>query len=82
MGELAQEWLAGTIMWFNYSKGFGIIRPDSNQIDDMRFETDILDLLGGDWFEGMRVEFLFEQKNIGVCITNIRIPFSDKSQPV
>lgn len=71
--ENTGNWQRGVILWFNLGKGMGIIRPENNKEDDVRFDSasigrDVEQLEGG-----LHVEYLAEQELIGRYATRIRI---------
>jgi CspA family cold shock protein len=59
----------GTVKFFNSTKGFGFITPESG--DDLFFH--ISEIQGNEPRDGDKVEFEVGQGNKGPCATNVKV---------
>jgi len=68
-----QLWLQGHILWYNLGKGFGLIRPEDSNADDVRFEPSVFINQNIELLEpNTPVEYQVEQNLIGMCATTFR----------
>ncbi len=62
---------AGTVKWFNASKGFGFIVPDDGSEDLFVHHSEIKTTGYATLDEGQKVEYELGQGKKGPCATNV-----------
>jgi cold shock CspA family protein len=69
-----QTWKSGSVLWFNLGKGYGLIRPNNPEDDDVSFNVSSIfgqnvELANS----GTQVEYLEEQGATGMQAVSVRI---------
>ena len=61
----------GTVKWFNETKGFGFITPDSSGEDLFVHHSEVKTTGYASLAEGQKVEFMIGQGKKGPCATSV-----------
>ena len=61
----------GTVKWFNETKGFGFITPDSGGEDLFVHHSEVKTTGYASLAEGQKVEFMIGQGKKGPCATSV-----------
>jgi len=53
------------VLWFNEAKGYGLVRVDDADLDDIRVDANLLDGIEGGLLRDMRVEVTYVEELTG-----------------